>query len=262
MPSIVLYNIYCGGEERIPAICNWISSTAPDVVVLLELNGWDVLSLKQRAESWNHSHSVLLHTNTDFLLGVTSSTPIEMKEVHTIGFHHGALYVRIPALNISLIATHLNPFTIAQRKFEVEKLREIVVSIQTQMGNNEGIIIAGDLNSLSNRNSAEHSHILSVLQSDNKLAQKFLVEDGSAVDYSIIDTLCNGDPPLYDLDTKLDNTVPTNLQEDKMHAAPMRLDYLLGNQILRERVVVCGASRNDTTVSLSDHYPVILDLRH
>ncbi len=53
-------------------------------------------------------------------------------------------------------------------------------------------------------------------------------------------------------------TVPTNIKDDTMHAAAMRLDYILGNdRILPLSPVPAQVARDDTTLGLSDHLPLL-----
>ncbi len=53
-------------------------------------------------------------------------------------------------------------------------------------------------------------------------------------------------------------TVPTNIKDDTMHAAAMRLDYILGNdRILPLSPFPAQVARDDTTLGLSDHLPLL-----
>lgn len=53
-------------------------------------------------------------------------------------------------------------------------------------------------------------------------------------------------------------TVPTLLDADEMHAATMRLDYILANRFVRP-LRSARAIVNEDTCRLSDHYPVLAE---
>ena len=65
-----------------------------------------------------------------------------------------------------------------------------------------------------------------------------------------------------DLPIGLQNhSVPTLINEDVMHAAPLRLDYALANAALAERCTISTwLTRDAETERLSDHYPLLSDL--
>jgi hypothetical protein len=58
------------------------------------------------------------------------------------------------------------------------------------------------------------------------------------------------------------STVPTSVREDAMHAAPMRLDYLLATHALARHWAGRGATVlvvvDQVTDAISDHYPLRL----
>ena len=57
------------------------------------------------------------------------------------------------------------------------------------------------------------------------------------------------------------HSVPTMINADSMHAAPMRLDYALVNDALLSRCHLnCRLVRDRETETLSDHYPLLTDL--
>ena len=57
------------------------------------------------------------------------------------------------------------------------------------------------------------------------------------------------------------HSVPTLINEDAMHAAPMRLDYaLLSPALAASCEVTSRLVRDAETERLSDHYPLLTDL--
>ena len=68
-------------------------------------------------------------------------------------------------------------------------------------------------------------------------------------------------------ENSLNFTVPTSVTTDKMHAAKMRLDYILmkipGNfQDLQKVVKSSGVIRNSITNRLSDHFPIFVEIEN
>ncbi|KAJ3052430.1 hypothetical protein HK097_006273 [Rhizophlyctis rosea] len=205
-------------------------------------------------------------TNTDFRIGISSIYPITIIQKQKHSFWHGALIVRLQlssTRHLNILLTHLNPFHATARKKECE---QIVATIQSSPHSNEEWLVMGDLNSLSRLDESSYnaSNIVTTLTQTDKLSQKFLTEDHTAVDYAPLDTLMI-DGELRDLSSSrnqlghLDYSVPTLLDVDDMHATHMRLDYVFGNESIANKVSRCGVLRNEETGILSDHYPVILD---
>ena len=57
------------------------------------------------------------------------------------------------------------------------------------------------------------------------------------------------------------HSVPTLINEDVMHAAPLRLDYALANAPLVERCLLTTTiTRDADTETMSDHYPLLTDV--
>jgi hypothetical protein len=57
-------------------------------------------------------------------------------------------------------------------------------------------------------------------------------------------------------------SVPTPINFDQSHAAPMRLDYMLATDTVFEfEVLSCSIIHSADTHSLSDHYPIVAVLR-
>jgi endonuclease/exonuclease/phosphatase family metal-dependent hydrolase len=52
------------------------------------------------------------------------------------------------------------------------------------------------------------------------------------------------------------HTVPTAVNTDKMHAARMRLDYMLANAAFAKLATPVRALHGDAVDRLSDHYPI------
>jgi endonuclease/exonuclease/phosphatase family metal-dependent hydrolase len=63
----------------------------------------------------------------------------------------------------------------------------------------------------------------------------------------------------YDLGTTNDYTVPTPVNTDAMHAARLRLDFILGNEKAHSALISNAVALKDqTTSALSDHFPIFV----
>ena len=86
----------------------------------------------------------------------------------------------------------------------------------------------GDLNTLAACDQPIPSATMDILASKPFLRRKFLTANGKP-DFRPMETLLEGGH-LIDMGQGRDHTVPTAMNEDYMHAAPMRLDYFLANE--------------------------------
>lgn len=195
---------------------------------------------------------------------------------HREGFHHGALAVDVRRRGlpqpppVRVIVTHLSPHSAARRRAECARLAALATDAQE-----EGLemLLLGDLNTLSPLDQPTHTPgLLGVLRSDPRLRRKFLDDRGQAPDFGPMNELLSvlvdlgaptGGPgtPLPDVPGAAPrHTVPTVVCADAMHAAPLRLDFVMATPALAARYHH-RAHPVDTpdTQQLSDHFPVLLD---
>ena len=247
---------------------------------------------------------MLLEGATGYHLGLASRWPLALEEANfSAPFHHGVLIGQVAGIRVAV--THLSPADAGARLREAEEL----VERGRRGGAARGLVLMGDLNTLSPLDAPEHEAIglAARLAADPALARKFLrpaTELG--IDYAPMATLLRGGlhdaghatsqraarelaplaPPPEDSATgavdgaadgagpssassaaraaarELHNhSVPTLINEDAMHAAPMRLDYaLLSPALAASCVVTSRLVRDADTERLSDHYPLLTDL--
>lgn len=227
--KVLTYNIYNGGGNRIDGICSFIRDSKVDVLGINEAYDWSEDDLINNAKRWGHSFSILLITKSKYHLAITSSFPIEVIDRHTDNMHHGFLIVKIRGM--AFIVTHLNPFDGGQRLKEAQLIVESAKQLtQCPIG------LMGDLNSLSRLDASlyEANNTIAQLMETEKLRQKFLYmpEGGKqAIDYRTLDVFYQSNfidvQAAFNDEQNYRYTVPTLLQEDKMHATFMRLDYML-----------------------------------
>ena len=265
--KIVAYNICDGGidkshpasnaysSNRLNSIATFLRSVNPAVTILVELNHFDSLKFSNFANQWSHSHTAFLTASTGFHLGISSSFPLtELAQVKH-NMHHGALLVQVNVddqTKIGLVATHLNPFSATARTIEAK-----IITDQLKKQEMKDWIIAGDLNSLSERD-AVYYEPPTKFTATSKLKAKFLTPDSNSIDYTTINHFIQQGyiDSLRESD-QLRSSVPTKLAVDPMHALQMRLDYILATKELTEKSIEANILDNETTAFQSDHYPVM-----
>jgi len=248
---VLQYNIRRGGAggaddpERLSRLRTWVEREAYDVVGLNELNGWTQSpGLYVCAKAWGYSSAELFVTpRSKYFVGVLAKSPIRVLDRIEEGFYHGVLHVVIR--EVHFIITHLNPKSAADRLIETKALVQLTRNVAAP------VFIMGDLNTLSPLD--QNQHDLEPLRKTDALRKKFLDPDGR-INYEPMRRLLQAG--LVDLCPDGGHTVPTSITDDKMHAVPMRLDYILANdaalRLLPRTRIVTG----DVTAMLSDHYPV------
>lgn len=255
MMRILQFNILDGCQrepERLRRLGHWLEDQAFDVVGLNELNGWDrAPHLSQPGDLWGYPYREIFVTKgSRHFVGALSRHPIERLTSLEEGFHHGVLVLRIEGVHY--IITHLTPKSSRDREYEAHNLAQLVSTIR------EPVLLMGDLNTLSPLDQEWHTStgLLHILGNNPALSRKFLNEK-RGINYRPMQTLL--DAGLVDLCAGGSRraSVPTAANKDAAHAANMRLDYIMANQIfLEERQPAATILQDDPLPTLSDHYPV------
>lgn len=260
---LITYNVWYG-FTRVPARkvdwLDWMKAQSPDIVSLQELNGYTKDQLKKDAAAWGHAYSVLLKED-GFPTGITSRFPITDVQRIREGFHHGLLRVQIRGIYVYVI--HLHPSNWETRGQETTLLLKNIATLPQD----SSVILAGDFNTFSSDDMPfyKDSTLEPFFQKrDEKYREKNL-KDG-ALDYSVMDRFRKAG--LIDLEhqqrksnTTFTGSFPTKIEKPGDHGDQRRLDYVLTSSDLAKRVVRAEIIANDTTQTLSDHLPMIVDFR-
>ena len=241
----MFFNILHGGEDRLDRIVNYVRDSQLDFLGLSELNHFSDRKLQQFGASVGMPHTYFLYAKSGYHLGVVSKHPFDMisKETEEL-WHHGHIYVYLKALKVSIFVTHLSPHKSTVRRWEASKILE---TWQREMA---PLLVLGDLNTLSPLYAAEHATLRSLFLSDPRLSKKFLDAEQN-IDYVPMRMLLT---ELHDAGLGTSGyTVPTDLTDDSMHAARMRLDYALSSE--KNRYI---ARTDDAQRTLSDHFPLVV----
>lgn len=259
---IISYNVWYGFTEvpeRKESWLAWMNEQKPDVLALQELNEYSPQLLAEDAESYGHSYSVLLKEE-GFPTGITSRYPIEDIQKTTEGFHHGLIRVQIQDIYFYVI--HLHPSNWETRMREIK----LIFQDMEKLPPDSKLILAGDFNTFSPLDSVYYSHgRLEPFfhERDLQFGEINLNED--KLDYAVIQEVM--DFGLADLEAssrsssyKFSGSFPTLIEKEGEHGDQRRLDYVFASGNLASKLVEANIIASDTTLLLSDHLPVVVDL--
>jgi len=284
--TLCSYNIHEGGHGTEELFAKFFGPRC-DVAVVNEANGWRKTGVVEVAARYGFALE-LLATPTSYDIGVLakrSAVTMARGAETSAGrqsashLHHGVLHCELSPVSgeamVHLLATHLTPHSTARRREEARRLAAMVRRLESSDGEStrhRAVILAGDMNTLSPLDKEDHAHLLPVLLPNQRLRAKFLVpghtESQGEIDYMPMRILLNDLVDVavaHDKRRKPHPTVPTALHVDKLHAAPMRLDYILFNDAAAAHllsptgdILEVNALRDAYTDSASDHYPLVV----
>lgn len=268
--TVITYNIWNGfdwGNDtlRRKKLQQWVEKQNPSVVALQELCAYTPGKLKEDAKSWGHDYSVLLKT-TGYSVGLTSESPILLKEKIREGLHHGALHCQTAGINFLVV--HLHPGSIKRRREEAEILIGKLEEIKDE---NSKYIVLGDFNAHSPFDADLYDpdgYFLNRLRKGN--AGKGI--DGNIylndLDYSVISSFLA--LPLYDVTRNYTTDMaergsfpgrvlgPVNNETTEQLVSRLeRIDYILASPEMKEKCIDAKVFNGEENWFLSDHYPVL-----
>lgn len=248
------YNIFDGGEERLPLIINAIKKESPDYLTINEANTFakdDNKILKEISQQIGLPYfDIALSGEYDYHVAIFSKFPI--KKVHKLQPLMRACIVSLIETEfgeLSIASLHLTPYSEDLRHPEIDK----IIDFQKQYNNR---ILMGDMNSLS-RHDDYNSGIVNEF---NEQQLKKFTTDGK-LRFDAIDKILSTE--YYDTAQQLrknkEFTVPTPANKDDAHSV-MRLDYIFVSQSLLPRLESYTVVKNELTNKASDHYPITIGL--
>lgn len=247
---VIQYNLFEGCHEpgrRLNRLKEWLRTTKPDVIEFNELNGWNPDDFQNFTKDAGFSFCTLFEMNTSpFWIGLASKFPIHLLSRNEEDFHHGFLHIETNGVHF--IVTHLSPADAIQREQEAAILADLGSKIK------EPLLLMGDLNTLSPYDNEYYREHLDMLLTNQKLSKKFM--KNRQINNRPMEILLNcGFNDIFAC-PEFQPTVPTTFNTDPMHALKLRLDYMLVNDALQDRIEKANVMVDPDTETISDHYPI------
>jgi endonuclease/exonuclease/phosphatase family metal-dependent hydrolase len=267
--KIMTYNIWNGfdwGKDSIrhSKALDWIKGQDPDVLALQELCGYTEEKLKEDALRWGHPYVQLLKTE-GYPTALTSKRPITLVEREIKPFWHGLLHCETYGIDFYIV--HLSP---ADCNIRLNEARLITEKIKASK--KEAYIILGDFNAISPFDASwmEKNSDLKNKMLQNQTKEYSNLRMGE-FDYAVISEflacpaidLCLGRTDLQDAYTfptpaligKFNQTSQTIIQYRE------RIDYIMASPSLAKTCSQVKVYNKKETHGLSDHYPVMAELK-
>ncbi len=252
--KLLYLNIFegCRDPVRLAQIRGFVRKRAPDVLGLSELNGWTAQTLTSFRLATDFSDAVFCRTRTGYHLALLSKRKFLRTSIVTRGFWHGLIVADLPfrrgALTVSI--THLDPRSEESR---IKEARRICTHLAGRRA-----VLMGDLNSLSLKDIRNvRARFLAMKRAGlNKFGDTCLRFDVTAMfqNAGFVDAVRLFHPGL-------EYSVPTPISKDSAHFARLRLDYAYISKPLKPRLLRADILRTPMTQRLSDHYPLVLEIK-
>ncbi len=254
--KILYLNIYegCIEPDRFQRLINFVKRENPDVLGLSELNKWeenDFAKLKEFQKQVALPFVAFCKSWRGYHLGLFSKLQLENQYTTSQGFKNGLVKAEIKEKRLTIILTHLSYYTEDERLAEIKLVQPLL---------NKKTILIGDFNSLSPLDSYNEAEIVAELA--KRGGTRF--GTGKLRREAISKIMKMG---FVDCVRKFENfqhSVPTLLpkQEDSKNiVTDFRVDYVFVSSDLENKLQNAKIIRNKETDYLSDHYPVVAELK-
>jgi len=265
--KILNYNVYEGFQNdslQKETFKAWVKTFDADIITFQELNGFTHNALEDLGHSYGHPYAVL-QKEQGYPVGITSKYPITDIEKRSDDFTLGYVYARI--LDYHLFVIHLNPFQYTKRYTQVNS----ILAQAARIPKKEKIMIMGDFNSASPvdsfvmdiperlRHAAGYEKSRTGEYDDN-----YILNEGK-FDYSVISSVHAAG--FFDA-FYLKNRIYASTYSSEKYSSrngpfgrDIRIDYIWLNKTLRDRCIRFDVIKDEVTHSLSDHYPLFMELK-
>lgn len=263
--KVMTYNIWNGfdwGKDstRNDRFVTWIQSKDPDVLALQELCGYTEETLRGDAKRWDHPYVVMLKTD-GYPVGLTSKSPILVKERMLDSLWHGMLHVETSGIDFYIV--HLSPADCAFRSKEAK-----IITEKISKNKEENFIVLGDFNAHSPFDGdrlIQNKGLLEKYRRGDEKSEYSNLRNGF-FDFSVMSTFLS--LPLVDL-------CPYFVSAEKRYSFPTpaligiyqtaeeisinkeRIDYILVSPSLVQYCKGITIYNEGETEALSDHFPVM-----
>lgn len=266
--KVMTYNIWNGFDWGKDTVRNenwvkWINEQNPDVLALQELCGYNEEKLKAEAVKWGHPYVKILKSD-GYPVGLTSKKPIILKECVIDGLWHGMLHCETYGIDFFIV--HLSP---ADCDFRLKEAS--IIAEKVKQCNNEQYIILGDFNAHSpfDENLLKHNSSLLKKYNNKEADSKHNNLRLGEFDYSVISSFIS--IPAIDvcqkfIEIKERYTYPAPVligiwqTEEAVNQNKERIDYIFTSPSLSKSCTNATIYNGKNTGTLSDHYPLIIEL--
>lgn len=254
---VITYNIFYGGEERIPLIAQILCAQNPDLVALQEAN--DRSNAEQLAGALNMQ---LVYGESDNTFRVAWLSRLPVLRVHnyqlpfllqgpltefTMPKTSLSLEVEWNGSPLHLYTTHLQARYPAE--YEECRLREVEAILgEIQPIQEEPLLLVGDLNAFAPDDQVGSFPIDSV-----EYANRQFIEQGKRLAIARLQ-----EAGLVDCFRVLHPT-QAGYTSDARKGLSMRIDYCFASPHLAQSLRSCEVIRNELTAKASDHLPVLVE---
>lgn len=252
---VLTYNVLHGFQQKDELkekFVKWVKGIHPDIVAFQELNNFTQASLEKFAQRYEHPYAVILQEgNTG--IGLTSRYPITNVAKVLDGMNdHGFIYAKVRQYHLFVIYLTPTPKNFQKRQSEIDS----VLARAGSMALKENTILLGDFNSFSPLDST-------LYQQTPEERPEFRALKNGKPDFQVVQSIM--DAGYTDAFRWIHNTSVTSFptagyQKEKPHRES-RLDYIWLSKPLLEKCIRADIIKDNVTDSLSDHYPVIIELK-
>jgi exodeoxyribonuclease-3 len=260
---IMTYNVWLGFNKKknLEPATEWIITQNVDVLALQELKGFNQERLEQAAVKWGHGHALIYDRVGGFPQGLTSKTPIEKIEQimpENDPKLRGTLHCKTAGIHFFVV--HFDPRSCLKRRKEAAAVADRVKPL---VDAGEKVVVLGDFN-------AHSPADRQVLSGRAALMEKWRAREGGNIrafddngelDYTVLQALFDAgvvDPSAHPMPTFPTRLLFTDLPEAEFAERQHRIDFILAGPAFAEGLILYP--RDDVLDTVSDHYPVILEI--
>lgn len=252
---VLSYNVEDGFKsepERMDRFVTWVQTKDPDIVFFQEMNKFTQPKLEEFAHRYGHPYAVLSKT-VGYPVAITSKYPIVRVEKVVDNMTHAYIVANVHGYEV--VVTHLNPHKAVKRHTEIAELMYRL----SLMPKGSKVIFAGDFNSLNRHDGEKMTPVeLSNLHTiEEKRPEVRNLVDGKP-DYSVTDAVERGGMiDAYRLERGKGRPDYAANHPQIGH----RIDYIWVSGNLKSKVLGCDFIYDDVTKTMSDHHPLLMELK-
>lgn len=259
MTLFMTWNVKTGGvdrngPDRLDAIIAVITGQRPDILALQELkyfgNDHQARLRKLAGAIGMTPHFAASGFGLPVAVLVRPPVRITARSHIRVGMHHAAAGVVVPTATgpLTVVSTHLNPYSANKRRREARRLARCYVTDRT--------VLAGDLNTLD----PVTDHAAAVERLPEQFRRRHLRPDGRVDTRPVQELLAAGLTDLWPVAGQGDGLTAPTTRGGGHEFSGMRLDYVLGTAAVAGNASEMRVVRGDEAEYASDHYPVTVRL--